>query len=310
MVAEGVLFKVARVGTFVAHVPQSSFEFYLLLVGHVPNHEPILMQVQHGFEMQIAQLGGHSLVMSPEMALEQARQGALPPIAGVFRHSDNPQPKLMQLLGEIALQNGTGAVAEVSFRDRGDATGVADSVAFDNEAGGAQATRHLQKLGHKSIGFFGLHHSPAEPRWRWSKQREDGWRCAMERSGLETDGLCFGPDCELNEEPNSPQMMPSAVMARSAQPLLETLKTGNSPLALVAANDKLALQILQYLREAGLSANRWPSIIGFDNTPTDNGFLLSSLRLPWEHLAARAATLLWERRHSHSSSKSINEKCR
>ena len=53
--------------------------------------------------------------------------------------------------------------------------------------------------------------------------------------------------------------------------------------------------------EADVAGELWPSVIGFDNTPSSNGLLLSSLRLPWEEMAARAARTLWQRRQAGSS---------
>ena len=110
LVAEGLLFKVPRVGTFVAHAPVGEFEFYLLALDDEDaqkiGNDAILMQIRHGFEEQIAGLGGSSLVMSVSNALENARAGALPPIAGVFRYGGYSARDLAPAYAEFMQQRG------------------------------------------------------------------------------------------------------------------------------------------------------------------------------------------------------------
>lgn len=305
LVAEGVLFKVPRVGTFVAHAPAAAFEFYLLLLDHVVGSDPLLMQIQHGFEGHIAQLGGNTLVMTPAMALEQARRGALPPIVGVFREARQFAPDLLPMLRQEAARRGLHELPEVYFSDHGASATPADSVSFDNEAGGAQATRHLQGLGHTRIAFFGLHRTDGPTLFHWSKQREKGWREALKRSGHLSAGLSVESSVDLER---SDTLHRPRILRENARELIALLKhSDQAPSALVAANDWLALQILQMLREANVPVKRWPSMVGFDNIATDNGFLLSSMRLPWQEVAVCAAQLLWDRRHGRLAGPPVHQ---
>lgn len=65
LMAEGVLYTIPRVGTFVGRSPSVAPEFYVLVVPQKPSPGEYTAQVQIGFEDRIASLGGSSLIFEP-----------------------------------------------------------------------------------------------------------------------------------------------------------------------------------------------------------------------------------------------------
>lgn len=288
LISEGLLYSVPRLGTFVGRPPDAAFEFYLLVLRRQPRDGDLLSYLQTGFEQRIAQLGGTSLMMLLETALEHYERGELPPLAGVF------EPNNREGLGsEGGDWRADEQIAAARFAGLNTEWERADVVKFDNVGGGRQATAHLLGLGHRRIAFLGMH-SPQNPVWcGWSSEREQGWHEAMEAAGHEVRGLAFQPE----HEPPLPEGLKIAAqmewMERVAQPLLGRRDIS----AVVAANDASAMALLEALRKADIAPAHWPAIVGFDNLSLTSGHVLTSMRLPWEEIGRTAADLLWERRH-------------
>lgn len=291
LVGEGVLYTVPRQGTFIGKPQGQRGNFYLLLLPHLIGTDTILRQIQIGFDGHIAQLGGTTLVMTQEMAMQQIQSEAMPPLAGVFRYSALPLPGLLESLNQRA--NARNApMAEVNGADRGEISPNADTVAFDNIAGGRQATQHLQSLGHRRIAYFGLH-GTQNTDCQWSLEREKGWHGAMTQASLETRELVFRPLIDLHTETAGGEVERCRLLREQARRLMRIADIT----AVVAANDWAAYQLMETLRELQIPAEHWPALVGFDDTPMNDGYLLTSLRLPWEEIGRSAADLLWERRH-------------
>ena len=296
LIDEGLLYKVPRQGTFVGRPRSEEFEFYLLAMP-LGRRDPdiVLPFLQAGFEDRIAYLGGTPLTMALDKITQHAGNGELPRVAGVFE----PFPVSRRLVEAPQWQAETGT-PRVHFEF---ASGVADGgdiVSFDDVSGGRQATQHLLGAGYRRIAFLGIHPPFApvgEEFWGWSRQREVGWRLALQEAGLwgnHGETMAFGCDApDLIGEKNQLQ---AALCA--AQPLIERLIERRDIEAVVAANDTVAMGLLDALRAADVPSTRWPAIIGFDNLPMASGHVLSSLRLPWEEVGQVAADLLWERRHN------------
>lgn len=290
---EGVLHTVPRVGTFVGAPVRPFSEDYLMLVPH-DEHLPIQQRnaaMCAGFEERIAQLGGSALCLSRERARAAHASGILPPLAGVF--------ELEWEAEETPFWVGNAApVQRVRFRT-GSTLSRYDTVAFDDVDGGRKATGHLVMRGHQRIAFLALHsqaHSDGHGEPLWSQEREDGWRQMLEGAGLDTRGLAFHPRQSGESLPLEQQRR---VARESVAPLVRLLLEAVRPAitAVLAANDVAAQELLHALEAANVPLERWPSVVGFDDSPDVAGHLMTSLRLPWDDLGRAAANVLWKRRH-------------
>jgi len=287
LVDEGALRTMPRVGMFVASPVETSGDVYMV-VGPSPTGPypaPYVDRIRQGFEERVAALGGVSLTMPIDAALEHRRAGELPKLAGVLDASYSPEAQ--REWGR------SGTVPRVRFAPSMTAKelrakGSVDTIYFDDAGGGRQATQHLIRHGHERVAFLGLH-GPGRPGelYVWSQSREEGWRATMAASGLDSDGLAFLPAAEPATYGDE-----VAVATRAAR----TLVAQSQATAVVAANDRAVLGLLAALRRGKVDPKRWPAIVGFDDLPEVQSYVLTSVRLPWEELGAQAAELLWRRK--------------
>ncbi|HEX2949066.1 MAG TPA: substrate-binding domain-containing protein, partial [Armatimonadota bacterium] len=244
------------------------------------------LQLRVGFEEQIAQLGGTSLVLTRDRASYCREHGQLPPLAGIFAFSEflNQELLIWGKEDRIPLVNFDGCVEDPIHADR---------VSFDDTDGGRQATQHLISLGYRQIAFVALHRSNDIASLPWSTEREAGWREALAEIGQPTDGLIFHPETLISHTYDR-----NTTVLEYARQLANTLLLRTDITAVITANDDLALYLIEMFKEIGLPTTQWPALIGFDNSPrAASEFQLSSLRLPWEDLGREAAMLLWQRSH-------------
>jgi len=151
-------------------------------------------------------------------------------------HSDNAQ--ILDLLAEQGIP-----VARIGSKSTD--TGI--SVSMDDEGSAFMATRHMIDRGHRRIGFIA-----GSPEYALSGWRVDGWRAAMDKAGLATDGLLAEGDFSY------------ASGERAARALLQAQAP---PTAIIASNDQMALATLDVARALGRSIPQDLSLISFDNTP-------------------------------------------
>lgn len=279
LVEEGLLCTVSRVGTFVRRRPVPLEGFYLWIV-----QEDMPLAAQHGFEMRMAQLGATTLALRPGQIRELFHQGQLPSILGVFGDISSPENR------EIFSYFDQEALPNVTFASSSSGS-LGDVVAFDEFEGGRMAANHLIRLGHRQIAFLGAHTSAKlHPGFEWSMLREEGWREALESSGLSPQGLAFHPS-------KVPTWTGEAMFRIGVELGEALLRRMGEITAIVAANDRIALGVISVLRNSGLPTVRWPAMVGFDNTTIGGAHFLTTLYLPWEQLGREAADLLWERQH-------------
>lgn len=153
-----------------------------------------------------------------------------------------------------------------------------DSVSADNETGAYNATRHLIQLGHERIAMITgpLQLTNAE-------QRLNGFRRAMNEAGI-----AIKPEYthETSFDIRGGRM--------KAQLLLRMVP---APTAIFAANDMIALGVLQTIRDVGLRCPDDVSVVGFDDL--DIAALmnpsLSSVYQPGYQLGVHAARILLSR---------------
>ncbi len=118
---------------------------------------------------------------------------------------------------------------------------------MDDEGSARRATDHLIALGHRRIGFIS-----GSEEYDLSNWRIDGWREAMTAAGLQTDDLLARGDFSYE----------SGIAATNA---LLALK--ESPTAIIASSDQMALAALDTVTKRGLKVPQDISLISFDNTP-------------------------------------------
>lgn len=144
-------------------------------------------------------------------------------------------------------------------------------VSVDNRAGGRMAVEHLVSLGHRRIAF--IHGSFATGQ---SAERQNGYLEGLRAAGIE-------PDPALMVIGN---FNPHEVYA--VTPAL--LDLPDPPTAIFAANDGMALNVLEVLRTRGLSVPGDISVVGFDDMPLASYAQppLTTLRQPSHEIAVRA----------------------
>jgi len=160
--------------------------------------------------------------------------------------------------------------------DRVSADGSFSSVALDDVAGGELAVRHLLEVGRRRVAFVG------GPRHlRQIEERLEGSRravAAVEGAGLEVielDALSVAEGHRAGE----------AIAARTA---------AERPDAVFAANDLIAIGMLQALAAAGIRVPDDVALIGYDDIAFARAAVvpLSSVRQPAAQIGASAVRIL------------------
>ena len=162
--------------------------------------------------------------------------------------------------------------------DRVDERGTFSSVSTDNVLGGALAARHLLELGHRRLWFAG-----ATPAVRQIRDRLEGFRAA----------LAGTPGVTLHVEPGRDVDAAEGVRLGLA---VAALDPGQRPHAVFAANDMLALGVIQGLTAAGLRVPHDVAVVGYDDIvfSAAAAIPLTSVRQPSGPMGSAAAALLIE----------------
>jgi DNA-binding LacI/PurR family transcriptional regulator len=169
-----------------------------------------------------------------------------------------------------------GLAADIPLVAVGCGTGAPlPSVAIDNHAGAAQATRHLLDLGHATV-----HHVAGPDSWLDAQERISGWREALRLAGV--------PE---------PELLRGDWSARSGYEAGHRLSAMPEVTAVLCANDPMALGLLRSLAERGRQVPREVSVAGFDDVPEAAFFLppLTTVRQDFGELGRRALHLLIDR---------------
>ncbi len=142
------------------------------------------------------------------------------------------------------------------------------SVAVDNAAGAALATRYLLGLGHRSV-----HHLSGPPSWLDAEARVEGWRKALSEAGAAEPDLVSGD-----------------WSAASGYEMGQQIARDDSVTAVLCANDPMALGLVRALAEQGRRVPEDVSVVGFDDIPEAAYFLppLTTVRQDFGELGRRA----------------------
>jgi DNA-binding LacI/PurR family transcriptional regulator len=164
------------------------------------------------------------------------------------------------------------------------------SVRIDDVAGARTAVRHLVNLGHERIALISGERS--EPMgFTTPIDRRRGYRETLEEAGLPADpGLEVAGDFTVEGGANA---------------MAELLARRDPPTAVFAESDEMAFGALRTLRNAGLSAPRDISLIGFDNHALADLMDLTTIAQPVREQGARAAQLLLDVLDGHGGERRI-----
>jgi DNA-binding LacI/PurR family transcriptional regulator len=143
------------------------------------------------------------------------------------------------------------------------------SVHADDRRGIVEACAHLASLGHRRLLFVGY-------------QTADNW--AQQRRRVFTEVASA-----VNGAPGTECLVPLVNPRRLPDDFAEILRRHTG---VVAANDDLAVAVLQHAARHGLTAPRDFSLVGFDDDIQYREFELTTLHVDLEELGARAIRLL------------------
>jgi DNA-binding LacI/PurR family transcriptional regulator len=149
------------------------------------------------------------------------------------------------------------------------------SVAVDNEAGAATATRYLLGLGHRTV-----HHIAGPASNLDAEERVGGWRQALREAGA--------PE---------PAVLAGDWSAASGYELGRQLADEPDLTAIFCGNDTMALGALRALTERGLRIPQDVSVVGFDDVPDASYYMppLSTVRQDFGEVGRQALNVLVDR---------------
>jgi DNA-binding LacI/PurR family transcriptional regulator len=149
------------------------------------------------------------------------------------------------------------------------------SVAIDNAAGAATATRHLLSLGHRTV-----HHVAGQASCLDAQERIDGWRQALREAGA--------PE---------PAVLAGDWSSASGYEMGCQLATNPDVTAIFCGNDPMALGVMRALAERGLRVPDDVSIVGFDDVPEAGFYLppLTTVRQDFGEVGRQALNALVDR---------------
>jgi DNA-binding LacI/PurR family transcriptional regulator len=149
------------------------------------------------------------------------------------------------------------------------------SVAIDNTAGAAAATRYLLSLGHRTV-----YHVAGPSSCLDAKERVVGWRQVMHEAGVAEPPVLAGDWSAASGYEVGGQL--------AAQPGLTAIFCGN---------DTMALGVIRALTERGLRVPEDVSVVGFDDVP-EAGFFrppLTTVRQDFGEVGRQALSTLVDR---------------
>jgi DNA-binding LacI/PurR family transcriptional regulator len=291
---EGILERRPQSGTFLARIPVpgvSGRKVALIAPFRGMGQPEDAMNVQwlyrvvSAFERTAVPAGARVLLMdqSPripdtcsikDLALEAAAEGVH---AAVLLHPFGSRAKIAHALA-LLHDRGIHPIV-VSSRTY---PGLASQVYFDSGWGAYLATRFLIQQGHRRIGFAG-----APSGHEWVQDRLAGYRTALEAAEIveAAEWVCL---------PEEGERLASSGDGIAAWNRWRALPPHLRPTAVAAANDAVALGVMEAARQDGIEVPNQLSVIGFDNDPAALLAGLTTLERPTETLGETVAQVTLE----------------
>jgi DNA-binding LacI/PurR family transcriptional regulator len=291
--AEGFLRRQPQSGTFLVAVPPPAIQSARAILiapfsepGHAGRSADVtwLHRVVSAFERTARPAGLETVLcdQSPraddpcsvkDFAHEAVAQGAQ---AAVLIHAAGTREKIACALS--VLHDHGVAPWIVSARTY---PGLANQVYFDSGWGAYLAARHLLMHGHRRLGFVG-----GSAGHEWVQERLAGCRQALAVAEIDDLWTCL---------PDEGERVPTREDGWGGFREWQALPSDIRPTGLVAANDVVALGLLDAARKAGVAIPEELSLIGFDNDPAALLAGLSTIERPTEALGEAVARALLER---------------
>ena len=209
-----------------------------------------------------------------DLALEAAAEGVQ---AAVLLHPFGSRAKIAHALA-LLHDKGVHPIV-VSSRTY---PGLASQVYFDSGWGAYLATRFLIQQGHRRIGFAG-----GASGHEWVQDRLAGYRNALGAADIveAAEWICM---------PDEGERLAATEDGTSAWNFWNSLPLTLRPTAIVAANDVVALGVIEAAQQNGVAIPEALSIIGFDNNPGALLAGLTTLERPTETLGETVAQVTLE----------------
>lgn len=220
----------------------------------------MLTCAEHGYRLIFELVDTHSDHIERELS---AALAALQPDGVILTPPHSHNPLITGLLDRAGI-----AFARIgSLKD-----GAGFRLTMGDEIAARDATMHLVGLGHRKIGFIA---GPDD--YELSGWRTEGWRWAMETTGLSSKGLLATGDFSF------------ASGQTAAAALLDAGATG-----IVASSDQMALAVVDEVRRRGLDVPGDVSVVSFDDTPVVRFHepQLTAIAQPIAEVTSRAVGLL------------------
>jgi LacI family transcriptional regulator len=152
------------------------------------------------------------------------------------------------------------------------------SVDIDNRATAEAAANYLIERGHKRIGYISGGHLSIS-----SREREEGYRCALMAAGLDSRPEWVFNRWDLRE--GWPESCADAFLA---------IPPSERPTAVVGWNDVLSSQVVGALAECGIAVPRDLSVVSIDDGPEATRCTphLTTFRQPLQLIGKRSVELL------------------
>lgn len=177
----------------------------------------------------------------------------------------------------------SGLCPNLVFVDSSPRESQHDSVVLNYSLGISLALEHLEKLGHRKIGFIG-------PEWKYDDLRQ---------RALETRRKLFVEQMEQRGTLRTEWLLECPMQTDEAAQAVEQFlaQGGDRPTAFIAANEEVAIGAVRAMRELNISVPDQISVVSFNNTPR-SALLdppLTSISAHVEQMAATALDLLRSR---------------
>lgn len=147
------------------------------------------------------------------------------------------------------------------------------TISAQDEVGAELVVQHLVELGHTKLAFVG-----GKPLWPGPKRRAEAFLAASQAAGVEATEWT----CEAH------------TIGAARELMAEKLALADRPTGILAANDVLALGIIQQAQELGCKVPRDLSVVGFHDFDFASWVMpsISTVRIPSVQMGERAVHLL------------------
>jgi DNA-binding LacI/PurR family transcriptional regulator len=247
-------------------------------------HEPLHVEFLHG-AAATAHDTGYQLTVAltwpgetEAHALRLVREGRAD---GLLVSFGPLEPARRRALGELIAEG----IPIVLLQERAALPGVF-TVSAQDEAGAELVVEHLVSLGHRRLAFL-----CGEPLWPGPKRRRDGFLAAAAAANVEAvEWTCDA----------------YTVAAARARTATELARPG-APTGVLAANDVMAMGVIQQAIELGLDVPDDVSVVGFNDFDFASWIRpsITTVRIPGAQMGARAVRLLVEAVESKRPAESV-----